>query len=239
MHSSSHIGVPVSVGRKFLLMTLAWYSLLNNSCSSWIATPRNIVISATFYIWTKFCGPQNWFLPKVLSFFKITTNYLSKKKNEAEIIIFISCRTVAFPKVWWPRWLHGRFQCENCAHLRSLSSQSENRTRRWIVRSQHKSRCAKKSFPNKGQSRFLLSLVELITKNSKNKFFQFISKLTIKQTMKIFSIYFQISDVSRINKYGTQARCVYQEFHHLRKYCYCKDWRPNGFMKKSIGSESK
>ncbi|XP_043284844.1 uncharacterized protein [Venturia canescens] len=33
----------------------------------------------------------------------------------------------------------------------------------------------------------------------------------------------KISDVSRINKYGTQARCVDKEFHDLRKYCYCKD----------------
>ncbi|KAF7997895.1 hypothetical protein HCN44_009293 [Aphidius gifuensis] len=33
----------------------------------------------------------------------------------------------------------------------------------------------------------------------------------------------QISDVSRINKYGSQARCVENEFYHLRKYCFCKD----------------
>ncbi|XP_015126195.1 uncharacterized protein LOC107047849 [Diachasma alloeum] len=34
----------------------------------------------------------------------------------------------------------------------------------------------------------------------------------------------KITHVSRINKYGSQARCVENEFHHLRKYCYCKDW---------------
>ncbi|XP_057331266.1 uncharacterized protein LOC130671406 isoform X2 [Microplitis mediator] len=33
----------------------------------------------------------------------------------------------------------------------------------------------------------------------------------------------KISHVSRINKYGTQARCVENEFFHLRKYCYCKN----------------
>ncbi|XP_066584356.1 uncharacterized protein [Prorops nasuta] len=33
----------------------------------------------------------------------------------------------------------------------------------------------------------------------------------------------KISDVSRINKYGSQARCVENSLYHLRKYCYCKD----------------
>lgn len=33
----------------------------------------------------------------------------------------------------------------------------------------------------------------------------------------------KISDVSRINMYGSQARCVEQDLPHLRKYCYCKD----------------
>ncbi|XP_076395907.1 uncharacterized protein LOC100877796 [Megachile rotundata] len=33
----------------------------------------------------------------------------------------------------------------------------------------------------------------------------------------------KISDVSRINMYGSQARCVENSLHHLRKYCYCKD----------------
>ena len=30
------------------------------------------------------------------------------------------------------------------------------------------------------------------------------------------------TDLSRINKYGTQAKCVENTFPHLRKYCYCK-----------------
>lgn len=33
----------------------------------------------------------------------------------------------------------------------------------------------------------------------------------------------KMSDISRINMYGNQARCVENKFPHLRKYCYCKD----------------
>lgn len=33
----------------------------------------------------------------------------------------------------------------------------------------------------------------------------------------------KMSDISRINKYGRQARCVESSFPNLRKYCYCKD----------------
>lgn len=32
-----------------------------------------------------------------------------------------------------------------------------------------------------------------------------------------------LNDVSRINMYGKQARCIENEFPNLRKYCYCKD----------------
>lgn len=35
----------------------------------------------------------------------------------------------------------------------------------------------------------------------------------------------KISDISRINKYGTQARCIENTYPNLRKYCYCLvDW---------------
>lgn len=37
------------------------------------------------------------------------------------------------------------------------------------------------------------------------------------------SLQLKISDISRINMYGTQARCVENDLPHLRKYCYCKD----------------
>lgn len=33
----------------------------------------------------------------------------------------------------------------------------------------------------------------------------------------------RLSDVSRINMYGRQARCVENDLPQLRKYCYCKD----------------
>ncbi|XP_078052258.1 uncharacterized protein LOC144478335 [Augochlora pura] len=33
----------------------------------------------------------------------------------------------------------------------------------------------------------------------------------------------KISDVSRINMYGSQASCVENSLYHLRKYCYCKE----------------
>ena len=29
-------------------------------------------------------------------------------------------------------------------------------------------------------------------------------------------------DISRINKYGSQANCVYKDHAEIRKYCYCK-----------------
>jgi hypothetical protein len=32
----------------------------------------------------------------------------------------------------------------------------------------------------------------------------------------------RLSDISRVNKYGDQARCIYEENPELRKYCYCK-----------------
>lgn len=32
----------------------------------------------------------------------------------------------------------------------------------------------------------------------------------------------KLSDISRVNKYGNQARCIYEKNPELRKYCYCK-----------------
>lgn len=31
----------------------------------------------------------------------------------------------------------------------------------------------------------------------------------------------KMSDISRINQYGSQARCIEDDLPHLRKYCYC------------------
>lgn len=39
----------------------------------------------------------------------------------------------------------------------------------------------------------------------------------------IDSFKLKISDISRINLYGTQARCIENDLPHLRKYCCCKD----------------
>lgn len=36
-------------------------------------------------------------------------------------------------------------------------------------------------------------------------------------------LHLKMSDVSRINLYGRQARCVEKNLPHLRKYCFCKD----------------
>lgn len=33
----------------------------------------------------------------------------------------------------------------------------------------------------------------------------------------------KLSDISRINKYGSQANCIYDRDPEMRKYCYCKD----------------
>lgn len=32
----------------------------------------------------------------------------------------------------------------------------------------------------------------------------------------------KLSDISRVNEYGSQAACIYQENPELRKFCYCK-----------------
>lgn len=33
----------------------------------------------------------------------------------------------------------------------------------------------------------------------------------------------KLSDVSRVNMYGKQARCIEENYPNLRKYCYCRD----------------
>ena len=34
-------------------------------------------------------------------------------------------------------------------------------------------------------------------------------------------------DISRINRYGDQPKCVAQQFPELRKFCFCKDFKPS------------
>lgn len=33
----------------------------------------------------------------------------------------------------------------------------------------------------------------------------------------------KLSDISRVNKYGSQAKCIYERDPELRKFCYCRD----------------
>lgn len=48
-------------------------------------------------------------------------------------------------------------------------------------------------------------------------------EVSINHSIRNNSYTTRITDVSRINKYGSQARCVENSLFHLRKYCYCKD----------------
>lgn len=48
-------------------------------------------------------------------------------------------------------------------------------------------------------------------------------EVSITYDIKKNSFLTKISDISRINMYGSQARCVENSLFHLRKYCYCKN----------------
>nr|XP_031846377.1 uncharacterized protein LOC116432971 [Nomia melanderi] len=48
-------------------------------------------------------------------------------------------------------------------------------------------------------------------------------EVSITYDMKKNTFSTRISDISRINMYGSQARCVENSLYHLRKYCYCKE----------------
>lgn len=45
---------------------------------------------------------------------------------------------------------------------------------------------------------------------------------SIEYLLKSDRMSLKLSDISRINKYGTQARCIEKDYPHLRKYCFCK-----------------
>ncbi|XP_033207740.1 uncharacterized protein LOC117167143 isoform X2 [Belonocnema kinseyi] len=49
----------------------------------------------------------------------------------------------------------------------------------------------------------------------------FEASITYDVKNNVFSL--KISDISRINMYGSQARCVENHLYDLRKYCYCRD----------------
>lgn len=46
---------------------------------------------------------------------------------------------------------------------------------------------------------------------------------TIKYSIKKQTFHVDESSISRINKYGNQANCIYKKNPELRKYCYCKN----------------
>ncbi|XP_022209974.1 uncharacterized protein LOC111065853 [Drosophila obscura] len=46
---------------------------------------------------------------------------------------------------------------------------------------------------------------------------------SVAHNLQTFSATTKLTDISRVNKYGTQARCIYDRDPEMRKYCYCRD----------------
>ncbi|VEN63461.1 unnamed protein product [Callosobruchus maculatus] len=46
---------------------------------------------------------------------------------------------------------------------------------------------------------------------------------SIRHNLNTDSMQLKLSDISRINMYGRQARCIENDLPQLRKYCYCRD----------------
>lgn len=49
-----------------------------------------------------------------------------------------------------------------------------------------------------------------------------IFEATITHFVDSDKMYLKISDISRVNMYGSQARCIEESYPNLRKYCNCK-----------------
>ncbi|XP_037947847.1 uncharacterized protein LOC119679522 [Teleopsis dalmanni] len=45
---------------------------------------------------------------------------------------------------------------------------------------------------------------------------------SVSHDLQTFNAYTKLSEISRVNKYGDQARCIYERDPELRKYCYCR-----------------
>ncbi|XP_073832590.1 uncharacterized protein isoform X2 [Musca autumnalis] len=45
---------------------------------------------------------------------------------------------------------------------------------------------------------------------------------SVYHNLETFTMRTKLSEISRINKYGSQANCIYERNPELRKYCYCK-----------------
>jgi len=52
---------------------------------------------------------------------------------------------------------------------------------------------------------------------------QSLFEASVSYNLKDFTAETKLSQVSRINKYGTQANCIYDENPEIRKYCYCRN----------------
>ncbi|XP_016985417.1 uncharacterized protein LOC108048954 [Drosophila rhopaloa] len=46
---------------------------------------------------------------------------------------------------------------------------------------------------------------------------------SVAYSLHTFSATTKLTDISRVNKYGNQARCIYNRDPELRKYCYCRN----------------
>ncbi|EDW80949.1 uncharacterized protein Dwil_GK11802 [Drosophila willistoni] len=46
---------------------------------------------------------------------------------------------------------------------------------------------------------------------------------SVSYNLQTFEATTKLSDISRVNKYGTQANCIYDRDPELRKYCYCRN----------------
>ena len=47
------------------------------------------------------------------------------------------------------------------------------------------------------------------------------NEATILHLIKPNKYIIKLIAVSRVNMYGNQSKCIIEEQHHLRKYCYC------------------
>lgn len=52
---------------------------------------------------------------------------------------------------------------------------------------------------------------------------QALYEASVAYNLQTFECTAKLSDISRVNKYGSQARCIYERDPELRKFCYCRD----------------
>lgn len=52
---------------------------------------------------------------------------------------------------------------------------------------------------------------------------QALYEASVAYNLETLDVSTKISDISRVNKYGTQANCIYERDPELRKFCYCRE----------------